>query len=69
MSEVVAACISTNKGERKAPVPSVELRVSHGIVGDPHAGGCMRPKEGIYAKVLTGGPITPGATITLLTEP
>ena len=38
MAEVIAVCISENKGERKKPVQSVELRVDHGIVGDAHAG-------------------------------
>ncbi len=38
MAEVVAVCISENKGERKKPVKQVELRVDHGIVGDAHAG-------------------------------
>lgn len=38
MAEVAAVCISENKGERKKPVTSVELRVDHGIVGDAHAG-------------------------------
>lgn len=38
MAEVIAVCISENKGERKKPVASVELRVDHGIVGDAHAG-------------------------------
>jgi MOSC domain-containing protein YiiM len=37
-AEVVAVCISLNKGERKTPVESVELREEHGIVGDAHAG-------------------------------
>lgn len=37
MAEVVAVCISENKGERKKPVATVELRVDHGIVGDAHA--------------------------------
>ena len=37
-AEVVAVCISTNKGERKTPVAAVELRENHGIVGDGHAG-------------------------------
>ncbi len=35
---VVAVCISAQKGERKTPVKSVELRTEHGIVGDAHAG-------------------------------
>ncbi|MDD2310177.1 MAG: MOSC domain-containing protein [Desulfuromonadaceae bacterium] len=38
MAEVVAVSISENKGERKKPVVSVELRENHGIVGDAHAG-------------------------------
>lgn len=38
MAEVVAVCISENKGERKKPVAAVELRENHGIVGDAHAG-------------------------------
>jgi MOSC domain-containing protein YiiM len=37
-AEVVAVCISKNKGERKTPVTSVELREEHGILGDAHAG-------------------------------
>jgi MOSC domain-containing protein YiiM len=37
-AEVIAVCISENKGERKIPVASVELREEHGIVGDAHAG-------------------------------
>ena len=38
MPHVLAVCISENKGERKKPVQSVELRENHGIVGDAHAG-------------------------------
>jgi len=38
MGMVKAVCISENKGERKKPVESVELRENHGIVGDGHAG-------------------------------
>jgi len=37
-AEVVAVCISINKGERKTPVAQVELLENHGIVGDAHAG-------------------------------
>ena len=36
--KVVAVCISRNKGERKTPVDTVEVRENHGIVGDAHAG-------------------------------
>ena len=35
---VLAVCTSLNKGERKKPVPEVELVVEHGIAGDAHAG-------------------------------
>jgi len=38
MATVLAVCISEQKGERKKPVESVELRENHGIVGDGHAG-------------------------------
>jgi MOSC domain-containing protein YiiM len=38
MAHVLAVCISENKGERKKPVGSVELRENHGIIGDAHAG-------------------------------
>ena len=38
MAQVLAVCISDNKGERKKPVKEVELRENHGIIGDAHAG-------------------------------
>lgn len=38
MASVVAVCVSMEKGERKVPVPEVELVVGHGIRGDAHAG-------------------------------
>jgi MOSC domain-containing protein YiiM len=41
-AEVIAVCISINKGERKTPVAQVELRENHGIVGDGHAGEWQR---------------------------
>ena len=37
-ASVKAVCISENKGERKKPVDSVQMRENHGIVGDAHAG-------------------------------
>ena len=37
-ASVLAVCISLKKGERKTPVPSVELIPEHGINGDAHAG-------------------------------
>jgi MOSC domain-containing protein YiiM len=38
MAQVLAVCISENKGVRKKPVEAVELRENHGIGGDAHAG-------------------------------
>jgi MOSC domain-containing protein YiiM len=37
-AQVVAVCISRNKGERKTPVDAAEVHANHGIVGDAHAG-------------------------------
>lgn len=37
-ARVASVCISENKGERKKPVNSIELRENHGIIGDGHAG-------------------------------
>ncbi len=37
-AEIIAVCISSEKGERKTPVPEVRLGEEHGIVGDAHAG-------------------------------
>ena len=43
---VVAVCISERKGERKKPVPTVELRPEHGIVvRDVHAVSHVRGVE------------------------
>ena len=38
MGEIVAVNVSKEKGERKTPETSVQLRENHGIVGDAHAG-------------------------------
>jgi len=35
---VVAVNVSKSKGERKTPVPSVQFKEGHGIIGDAHAG-------------------------------
>ncbi len=40
--QLLAVCISKNKGERKTPVAQVELRTDHGIIGDAHAGNWHR---------------------------
>ena len=38
MARVTAVNISEKKGTVKHPVPEIQLRVCHGIVGDAHAG-------------------------------
>ena len=38
MARVVSVNISEKKGTLKKPVPEIELKLRHGIVGDAHAG-------------------------------
>ena len=38
MGNIIATCISDRKGIQKREVPSIELRVGLGVVGDAHAG-------------------------------
>ena len=38
MAKVVSVNISERKGTLKKPVPQIELKLRHGIVGDAHAG-------------------------------
>ena len=38
MAKVVSVNISERKGELKHPVPEIQLKLRHGIVGDAHAG-------------------------------
>jgi MOSC domain-containing protein YiiM len=38
MANVMAVCISKEKGVQKKSVPEIEVKRSHGIVGDAHAG-------------------------------
>ncbi len=42
MPEIIAVCVSEQKGTRKHPVPALELRVGLGIPGDAHAGNWHR---------------------------
>ena len=42
MAKVVSVNISQRKGTLKTPVPQIELKLRHGIVGDAHAGGGHR---------------------------
>ena len=38
MARVIAVCISEKKGVVKHPVPYIDVKCHHGIVGDAHAG-------------------------------
>ena len=38
MARVVSVNLSERKGELKHPVPEIQLKLRHGIVGDAHAG-------------------------------
>ena len=42
MPQVLAVCISEKKGTVKHPVPEIQLKIDHGIVGDAHAGSWHR---------------------------
>ena len=42
MPQVLAVCISEKKGTVKHPVPEIQLKINHGIVGDAHAGNWHR---------------------------
>ena len=42
MAKVVSVNISQRKGTLKTPVPQIELKLRHGIVGDAHAGDSHR---------------------------
>jgi len=65
-AKVVAVNISQKKGEQKVPVPCVELRENHGIVGDAHAGEWHRQisllaEESIDKMRKLGLDVDPGA--------
>lgn len=42
MAEVVAVCISREKGTPKFEVPEIQVKKEHGVVGDAHAGNWHR---------------------------
>ena len=42
MARVIAVCISEKKGVVKHPVPYIDVKCCHGIVGDAHAGNWHR---------------------------
>lgn len=38
VGQLLAVCISEQKGTRKHPVPAIELQAGYGVVGDAHGG-------------------------------
>ena len=66
MAEVIAVCISEKKGTMKHPVPHIDVRVHHGIVGDAHAGDWHRQisllaDESVDTMRALGLTLSPGA--------
>ena len=66
MAEVIAVCISEKKGTVKHPVPHIDVRVHHGIVGDAHAGDWHRQisllaDESVDTMRALGLTLSPGA--------
>ncbi len=66
MAEVIAVCISEKKGTVKHPVPYIDVRAHHGIVGDAHAGDWHRQisllaDESVDAMRALGLTLAPGA--------
>lgn len=66
MAEVIAVCISQQKGVRKHALPEIRVRKNHGIVGDAHAGNWHRQisllaQESIDKMLAMGLHLTPGA--------
>lgn len=66
MGMILAVCISEKKGEQKHPVPEIELRCRHGIVGDAHAGDWHRQisllaDESVDRMRASGLALQPGA--------
>lgn len=65
MAKVKAVCVSEKKGTRKEAVPSIQVLVDHGIVGDAHAGNWHRQisllaRESIDKIKDLGLELTPG---------
>lgn len=63
---VLAVCISEKKGVQKHPVPEIQLKRDHGIVGDAHAGNWHRQvsllaDESVDTMRAAGLTLMPGA--------
>ena len=68
MANVVSVNISEKKGQMKHEVPSIELKIKHGIVGDAHAGDWHRQVSMLAEEsVLTKNPIWFSLRNTLIT--
>ena len=66
MGTVTAICISRQRGTRKEPIETAELRADYGIAGDAHAGKWHRQvsllqQEKVDDFCRRGGNVTPGA--------
>ena len=66
MGNIIATCISDRKGIQKREVPSIELRVGLGVVGDAHAGNWHRQvsllaEESVDQMRSLGFDLPPGA--------
>lgn len=66
MANVVSVNISERKGEQKHPVPEIQLKFRHGIVGDAHAGDWHRQisllaEESVDTMRALGLTLAPGA--------
>lgn len=66
MGTVTAICISRQRGTRKEPIQTAELRTDYGIAGDAHAGKWHRQvsllqQEKVDDFCRLGGNVTPGA--------
>ena len=66
MAEVIAVCIIEKKGTVKHPVPHIDVRTHHGIVGDAHAGDWHRQisllaDESVDTMRAMGLTLAPGA--------
>ena len=66
MAEVIAVCVSEKKGTVKHPVPCIDVKIRHGIVGDAHAGPWHRQisllaDESVDTMRAMGLTLSPGA--------
>ena len=67
VGEVIAVCISENKGEKKTPVSEVTLKVNFGVEGDGHAEEDIKrqvsllAEESVEKMIALGLNVGPGA--------